>query len=74
MIGFFRKQQERLAERFIRRQYEKQGLDVPDDITLSVQAAQMVKEAHRIAKKRGRNVLNILKEMADDVISDPKRR
>lgn len=74
MIGFFRKQQERLAERFIRRQYEKQGLEAPDDITLSVQAAQMVTEAHQIAGKRGRNVLTILKEMADDLLADIKRR
>lgn len=74
MIGFFRKQQERLAERFIRRQYEKKGLAPPDDITLSLQAAQMVAEAHHIAKKRGRNVLDILKELTDDLISDLKRR
>ena len=74
MIGFFRKQQERLAERFIRSQYEKKGLAIPDDITLSLQAAQMVAEAHHIAKKRGRNVLTILKELTDDLITDLKRR
>ncbi len=74
MIGFFRKQQERLAEHFIRRQYEKKGLAPPDDITLSLQAAQMVAEAHHIAKKRGQNVLTILKELADDLITDLKRR
>ena len=74
MIGFFRKQQERLAERFIRRQYEKKGLAPPDDITLSLQAAQMVAEAHHIANKRGRNVMAILKELADDLITDLKRR
>ena len=74
MIGFFRKQQERLAEQFIRRQYEKKGIAVPDDITLSLQAAQMVTEAHGIAKKRGQNVLAILKELADDIITDLKRR
>lgn len=74
MIGFFRKQEERLAEHFIRRQYEKQGLAPPDDITLSLQAAQMVTEAHHIANKRGRNVMAILKELADNLITDLKRR
>ena len=74
MIGIFRKQQEQLAERFIRHQYKKQGVPVPDDITLSIQAAQMVKEAHQIAGKRGRNVLSILKEMANDIITDIKSR
>jgi len=74
MIGFFRKQQERLAEHFICRQYEKKGLAPPDDLTLSLQAAQIVTEAHRIANKRGRNVLSILKELADDIITDLKRR
>ena len=74
MIGFFRKQEERLAEHFIRRQYEKNGLAPPDDVTLSLQAAQIVAEAHLIAKKRGQNVLAILKEMAIDLIADLKRR
>jgi hypothetical protein len=74
MIGFFRKQEERLAEQFIRRHYEKKGFAVPDDITLSLQAAQIVAEAHAIAKKRGQNVLAIFKELAEDLITDLKRR
>lgn len=74
MIGFFRKQEERLAEHFIRRRYEKEGLEPPDDIRLSLLASQLVSEAHHIARKRGLNVIAILKEMANDVISDLKRR
>ena len=74
MIGFFRKQEERLAEHFIRRQYEKKGLEPPDDITLSLESARIVAEAHQIANKRGRNVMAILKEMADGLITDLKRR
>lgn len=74
MIGFFRKQEERLAEQFIRRQYTKRGLPIPDAITLSAQAAQIVDEANRIATKRGSNVWTIIKDMADDILTDLKRR
>ncbi|RTZ94931.1 MAG: hypothetical protein DSY90_14895 [Deltaproteobacteria bacterium] len=74
MIGFIRKQEERLAEQFIRRQYQKQGIPVPDSVTLSAQAAQIVGEAHRIVQKRGGNVWTILKEMIDDIRLDLKHR
>jgi len=74
MIGYFRKKEERLAEHLIRRQYERQGLAPPDDVTLSLQANQIVTEAHRIVSKRGRNVMTILKELADGIVTDLKRR
>ncbi len=74
MIGFLRKQEERLAEKFIRRQYQKQGIPEPDAVTLSAQAAQIVDDANRIVRKRGGNVWTILKEMANDIRADLKRR
>ncbi len=74
MIGFFRKQEERLAEQFIRRQYAKQDLSPPDAVTLSAQAAQIVNEAHRIARNRGGNVWTILKQMGEDILTDLKHR
>ena len=74
MIGFFRKQEERLAEKFIRRQCEKKGLQIPDAVTLSAQAAQTVDDANRIAKKRGGNIWTLLKDMTDDIVSDLRHR
>lgn len=67
MISFLTKQQERLAERFIRRQYQKQGVSVPDDVTISIQAAKMVNDAHHIVKIRGGNIWAILKKMGEDI-------
>ena len=74
MIGLFAKQQERLAERIIRRQYQKQGVPVPNDVTISIQAAKMVADARQIVKTRGGNIWAILKETGKDIIEHSSRK
>ena len=67
MKGFFRQQEERMAMRLLAWQYQRLKMSMPDDQELERRAAQLVDDAHRIAKERGRNVMAIIKEMAADI-------
>ena len=69
-MSFFRQQEEKLAMRFLSWQYQKLNASIPDDAELARQAAQIVEEAHKIARERGRNVVAIMK----DLIADLKKR
>ena len=69
-MSFFRQQEEKLAMRFLSWQYQKLNAPIPDEAELARQAAQIVSEAHKIARERGRNVVSIMK----DLISDLKKR
>ena len=66
-MGFFRQQEERIAFRFLAWRYQKLKMPVPDDAELKPQAAQIVDDAHRIAKERGRNVIAIIKDLVEDI-------
>ena len=66
-MGFFRQQEERMAMRFLAWRYQKLKMPVPDDAELKPQAAQIVTEAHRIARERGRNVIAIIKDLVQDI-------
>ena len=66
-MGFIRHQQERLAFRYLVWLYQRRGQPVPSDAELRLRAAGIIDEAHCIARKRGRNVITILKEMIDDI-------
>ena len=66
-MGFFRKQEERLAERLLEWQYQKQNVPMPDKKILNKMAADLVDQAHEIAKERGKNVLSIIKELVNDI-------
>ena len=67
-MGFIRQQEENLAARLLAWQCEKQNRPVPPGPELRRKAAQLVDDAHRIAHKRGKNVLSIIKEMASDLM------
>lgn len=67
-MGFFRNQEEKLAARFLRWQYEKQKLTVPSEAEIRQQAGRIVDDAHRIAKERGGNLLDIMKELVQDFL------
>ncbi|MBW2486597.1 MAG: hypothetical protein JRE72_04185 [Deltaproteobacteria bacterium] len=66
-MGFFRQQEERMAMRFLAWRYQKLKTPVPDDAQLKIQAAQIVAEAHRIARERGRNVVAIIKDLIEEI-------
>lgn len=68
MVGFFVQQERKLAMRLLTWQYQKKGLPLPIESVMAQQAAALVDDAHRIARARGRNVVSILKELADDVM------
>ena len=66
-MGFLRRQEERLAVRYLIWQYQRANIPLPPGQQLEQQAAKIVSEAHRIARKRGRNVVSIVKELIDDL-------
>jgi hypothetical protein len=53
--------------RFLAWRYQKLNMATPDDAELKLQAAQIVTEAHRIARQRGRNVIAIIKDLIEDI-------
>jgi len=66
-MGFIRQQEEKLAVRFLSWQYEKLKKPIPAEAELAKQAAQIVAEAHDIARKRGRNVMSIIKDLIAEI-------
>lgn len=56
-----------MALRLLTWQYQRLKLAVPSEERLQQQAEQLVEDAHRIAKERGRNVMSILKDMIADI-------
>lgn len=67
-MSFIRRREEALALRYIVWQYQKQGISLPNEALLNQKAVQIVEEAHRIARERGKNIFDILKELAADFI------
>ncbi len=67
MKAFIRRQEENLAMRLLLWQYQRLNLPVPASSDMERRAAELVEDAHRIARERGKNVLVILKEMAADI-------
>ena len=65
-MGFLKNQEKKLALRYMTWQYQKRNLPLPPQWQLEKHAAQIVEDAHRIAAKRGRNVLSIIKELVED--------
>ena len=66
-MGFFRKQEEKLAVKLLGWQYQRMKLPVPPLEALERQAEKLVVDAHRIAGERGRNVVSILKDLVGDL-------
>jgi hypothetical protein len=66
-MGFIRQQEEKLAMRFLSWQYEKLKKPAPTEAELERQAVQIVAEAHEIARKRGRNVMSIIKDLIAEI-------
>jgi len=66
-MGFIRDQEERLVIGLLTAKYQKKNLPVPDIPELKRQAARIVNQAHGIARERGKNVLSIVKDMAEEI-------
>jgi len=66
-MGFLRRQEERLASRFLVWKYQRMNLAVPASSKLESQAGKIVDDAHRIARQTGGNVISIIKELIEDL-------
>jgi hypothetical protein len=66
-MGFFQDQEKRLATRYLVWQYQRSNHLIPPTQELNRQAAKIVEDAHRIARKTGRNVLSIMKELVENL-------
>ncbi|MFP4477278.1 MAG: hypothetical protein ACLFOY_17075 [Desulfatibacillaceae bacterium] len=66
-MGFIRRQEVRLAMRYIGRQYDKSGASSPPEAELRARAEQLVDDAHRVARQSGRNFGSILKDLVADI-------
>jgi len=66
-MGILRRQEERLAQRFLVWQYQRMNRAVPPPPKLESQARKIVDDAHRIARETGGNVMSIIKELIDDL-------
>jgi len=60
--GFIRKQEAAFAKKLLVWKYENAGMTLPDEATLSAHAEKIVEGARVIAKKSGRNILEIMKD------------
>ena len=66
-MGFWRQQEEKMAARLLQWHFQREGQAAPTGKTLQRQARDLVDEAHRVARKRGQNVITILKELVNDL-------
>ncbi|NVL92619.1 MAG: hypothetical protein HWN71_06220 [Desulfobacterales bacterium] len=66
-MGFIRRQEERLALRYLMWQHHRMNLPMPAPSKLQSQASKIVDDAHRIARETGGTVISIIKEMIDDL-------
>jgi hypothetical protein len=72
-MGFVRRQEERLAIRLLTWQYQRMNRPLPASSELEGLAQKLVDDAHRIARERGRNVIEIIKDLIKDLITDGKK-
>lgn len=66
-MGFIRQQEENLAVRLLKWQYQRMNRVLPGDAVIKQHASKIVDDAHRIAKEKGRSVMAIMKELIDDL-------
>ena len=66
-MGFWRQQEIQMARRLLDWHYRREQIPLPEGDALDRRAAELVDEAHRIARERGRNVAAILKEMVAQI-------
>jgi len=67
MKGFIRRQEENLAVKLLKWQYQKANRPEPDQSILDREAERIVEDAHRIARERGQNVVGIIKELIGEI-------
>ncbi len=66
-MGFIRKQEEKMALRLLAWQYQRMNQPLPGAAELRRDAARIVDDAHRIAKRSGSNLVSIMKDLVADI-------
>lgn len=66
-MGFIRHQEEKMALRLLEWQYKRMNIPLPVVSELERRADKLVDDAHQIARKRGKNVLSIIKDLVGDL-------
>ena len=64
--GFIRKKEIAFAKKLLVWKYEKAGMKAPDDAVLAAYAEKIVDDAHVVARQRGKNVWEIIKDTVRD--------
>lgn len=64
--GFIRKQEVAFAKKLLVWKYEKAGMALPDEAVIAAYAEKIVDDAHVVAKERGKNVWDIIKDAVKD--------
>lgn len=76
--GIVRQQEIAFARKLLVWKYENAGAAMPEETVLQSMAEKVVADAHEIARKRGRNVLEILKtqvkDLRDNIANQEKRK
>jgi hypothetical protein len=65
-MGFLRRQEEQMVVRVLRSRYAAQGVTEPAGDELRRKAVEIVDEAHRILRRRGGNLVDIVKDLVAD--------
>jgi hypothetical protein len=66
LFDHLRQSELRLAKSILRWKLQKEDSPLPDDGELNMAASQLLDEAREIAKKRGKKLLDVLKEEAKE--------
>lgn len=73
LLDHLRQSELRLAKSILRWKFQKEGLPLPNNSELDAAASRLLDEARKIAKKRGKNLLDILKEEARQLFNRKSR-
>jgi len=63
----------KLVKSILRWKFQKEGSPIPDESELDASASRLLDEAREIARKRGKNLLDILKEEAKEFFDSKSR-
>ncbi len=65
--GIVRQQEIAFAQKLLAWKFENAGTAIPEERVLRSMAEKVVADAHEIARKRGRNVLEIVKSQIKEI-------
>ena len=69
VFDHLRQSELKLAKSILRWKLQKEDLPLPDNGELDIAASQLLDEAREIARKRGKKLLDVLKEEAKEFFS-----